>query len=472
MMPKPATKIIATIGPATSNAKAISGLLKEGVSIFRLNFSHGSFEIHGTIIELIRQISRRLEIPVGIMQDLPGPKIRVGEIPGNGIELRIGQEITLDCGKKSESPQNIPVQYNLFCRDVRMGNTIYMNDGAIRLKALKVQGTKVRCLVEAGGLITSHKGINLPGTKISTSSLTPYDRKCVKFGIERKVDFMAMSFVRSGDDVTRLRKLINSLGGNQFIIAKIEKQEAIERIDEILKATDGIMVARGDLGIEIPIAKVPVLQKELIGRCNHVGVPVITATQVLESMINSPRPTRAEATDAANAVLDGSDALMLSGETAVGLYPLEAVKTLSGILLETEKSRKPVFHRRGEGQRRPEVAACLARAVCESAHDLEIQVIATPTRSGHTARLISRFRPKAKIVAFSEHESTLAHLLLSWGVETLPVNQNLTMDKLVLEIKRLLLKNSLAQKGQRIIVTAGSPGSRAGETNLMMVESI
>jgi pyruvate kinase len=393
-------------------------------------------------------------------------------MPPGGIELRRGQEVTLNCGIKTYSQGEIPVHYPAFCRDVKRGDHIYINDGAIRLHALAVKGLRVRCRVEIGGPLSSNKGINLPGTKISAPTLTPRDKECVKFGIAHKVDFIAMSFVRSGDDLKSLRRFVERNDGDQFIVAKIEKREAIDDFDNILRHANGIMIARGDLGIELPIEQVPGVQKELIARCNRAGRPVITATQVLESMTYNPRPTRAEATDAANAILDGADALMLSGETAVGSFPVEAVKTLKAIAQETEKRLNHRFPSIFGNGRPNEVAESLARAVCESAYDLGIRLIAAPTRTGHTAQLISCFRPNARIVAFSQNSATRQHLLLSWGVESVAIDQRLQFDELMNRVKRTLLEQGMARRGERIIITAGSPGSAAGETNLMVVERL
>ena len=465
-----ATKIIATLGPATSSEKMIINLIEAGANIFRLNFSHGDFNSHEQSIKIIRRTSTKTGIPVGILLDLPGPKIRVGEIPNNRIELKKGQKIVLNCHPTAKISNDIMVNYSNLSRDVKSGNSIYLDDGAIRLKVTSVKDTRISCNVEIGGVLSSHKGVNLPGIKVSIKSLTDYDRKCVRFGVKHKVDFIAMSFVRSADDIKTLNKLVGSLGGDQFIIAKIEKQEAINDLDNILKLTDGIMVARGDLGVEIPIEQVPGVQKNLIARCNTAGLPVITATQVLDSMVKNPRPTRAEASDAANAVIDGTDALMLSQETAIGNYPVEAVRMLKAIAFETEKRTEPDF---GEDipDLYPDVAECVARSVCETAMELNVKIIATPTRSGHTARLISRFKPPAMIVAFSQIHSTRMQLLLSRGVNPLPINQKLPFDKLLAEIKKILVAKDLVKAGESIVITAGSPHSRAGMTNLMVVET-
>jgi pyruvate kinase len=467
-----ATKIIATIGPATAGSQKIARLIKTGVNIFRLNFSHGDFDFHGRMIMAIRAQSRALGIPVGIMQDLPGPKIRVGSLPAGGIDLRPGNEVTLDCSVAEGSRHEIPIGYRAFCRDIRRGDHIYINDGAIRLEALKVRGERVACRVEIGGQLTSHKGVNLPGARISAPTFTRRDRECVRFGIAHDVDFIAMSFVRSGDDIRSLRRFIEKNGGGQFIVAKIEKREAIDDFEAVLRNTDGVMIARGDLGIEVPIERVPGIQKELIARCNCAGRPVITATQMLESMTHNPRPTRAEATDAANAILDGADALMLSGETAAGEYPVESVAMLKAIAHETEKKLKPCLPEIGDRTGGENVAECLARSVSESAYVLGIHVIAAPTRSGHTARLISRFRPNARIIAFSQYTRTRQQLLLSWGVEPLAVDQRLPFADLLDRVRRSLRESGIARRGDRVIITAGSPSSRAGETNLMVVEIV
>jgi pyruvate kinase len=467
-----ATKIIATVGPASSDSSAIARLIRAGVNIFRLNFAHGDFKTHGRVIQTIRGESHRLGISVGILQDLPGPKIRLGTLPEGGIDFRRGARVILCCAGKAVYPDEVPVQYSAFCKDVKPGNHIYIDDGAVRLEAKKVIGPRVFCEVEIGGTVTSHKGINLPGVKISAPTFTRFDKECAEFGIRHKVDFMALSFVRNAVDIKALLKFVENRNGDQFIIAKIEKREAIDDFDNILSYTDGVMVARGDLGIELPIEQVPGIQKDLIHRCNRAGVPVITATQVLESMTTSPRPTRAEATDAANAVLDGTDALMLSGETAVGHYPVEAVKTLKAIAGATEQGLRPKLLRRGDFHDGGDVASALARAVCESAIDLGIKLIAAPTRSGHTARLISRFRPTSRIIAFSQYHSTRMHLLLSWGVESFAIDHRLPFDELLARIKARLLEEKLASRNERIIVTAGSPNSIAGETNLMVVERI
>jgi pyruvate kinase len=467
-----ATKIIATLGPTTSSEKSIRGLIKAGVDIFRLNFSHGDLPSHAILLKRIKRASSKLRAPVGTMMDLPGPKIRIGEIHSDRIELKRGDRVILKSGGRSSNDGEIPVNYRNLHRDLRKGNAIFINDGAVKLTVQKITGARITTTVDVGGIITSHKGINIPGVGLSTPSLTGYDRQCVKFGIKEKFDFLAMSFVRKADDVKSLRRLVKSLGGDQFIIAKIEKREAIDSIDGILEQADGVMVARGDLGVEIPIEEVPGVQKLLIDECVYAGVPVITATQVLDSMVHNPRPTRAEAADAANAVLDGTDALMLSQETAIGDYPVEAVRILKAIAFESEKKLQIRSFIGGKKGSISDIADCVARSVCETVEILSVNIIAAPTRTGHTARLISRYRPSAKIIALSENHSTRNHLLLSWGVQSMEINQRLPFDRLILEIKKKLTERKIARPGEKIVITAGSPGSEAGKTNLMLVETI
>jgi pyruvate kinase len=466
------TKIIATLGPASSTKSVINKLLRAGVDIFRLNLSHGDFDSHRLLIENIREVARSLDSRTGIMLDLPGPKIRIGRLDSEPVVLKKGEIVTLKSGPGKKEDTCIPVNYPAIQNTVKRGSTIFINDGAVKLTVKKILRERVECRVEVGGEIGSNKGINIPGGSFAAGAITPYDRKCVKFGVNHNVDFIAMSFVRKAEDLKRLKRFLKRSGGNQFIIAKIEKPEAIDNFDSILMEADGIMLARGDLGIEIPIEKVPRVQKEILTRCNSAGVPVITATQVLDSMVKNPRPTRAEAADAANAILDKTDALMLSQETAIGKYPVEAVKTLRNIICETEEilDTGPIDIK--ESGKSIRVADCVARSVVETARDLNIKIIVTPTRSGHTARLISRYRPRAKILAISENNKTERDLILSWGVDCIPMNQRLELSKLIRKVRKLLLEKKYAKRGDKFIITSGSPVSHAGDTNVMVVETI
>jgi pyruvate kinase len=466
------TKIIATLGPASSTKSVINKLLRAGVDIFRLNLSHGDFDSHRLLIKNIREVSKSLDLRIGIMLDLPGPKIRIGRLDSEPVVLKKGEIITLKSGPGKKEDACIPVKYPAIQNTVKRGSTIFINDGAVKLTVKRILKERVECRVEVGGEIGSNKGINIPGGSFAAGAITPYDRKCVKFGVNHNVDFIAMSFVRKAEDLKRLKRFLKRSRGNQFIIAKIEKPEAIDNFDNILMETDGIMLARGDLGIEIPIEKVPRVQKEVLTRCNSVGVPVITATQVLDSMVKNPRPTRAEAADAANAILDKTDALMLSQETAIGKYPVEAVKTLRKIIGETEEILDTGLIDIKESGKSVRVADCVARSVVETARDLNIKIIVTPTRSGHTARLISRYRPRAKILAISENKKTERDLILSWGVDCIPMNQRLELSNLIRKVRRLLLEKKYAKRGDKFIITSGSPVSHAGDTNVMVVETI
>ncbi len=465
-----ATKIIATLGPASSSKSTIKKLIENGVNIFRLNLSHGDFASHDLLIKNIRGVSKALKIRTGIMIDLPGPKIRVGKLAGDPFLLKRGDIVYLKSASAAGDTAVIPVDFRGIHKIVKKGASIFINDGAVKLIVKKISNHIVECRVDVGGEIGSRKGINIPGGEFSASTITNHDRECVRFGIERHVDFFAMSFVRKAGDLKALRRLVKKEKGSQFLISKIEKPEAIDDFDNILAETDGVMLARGDLGIEIPIEKVPIVQKQLLAKCNFAGVPVITATQVLDSMVKNPRPTRAEAADAANAVLDKTDALMLSQETAIGKYPVETVRTLRNIIIEAEK----ILETRvlNESYQNPTIADCVARSVVETARDLNIKTIVTPTRSGHTARLISKYRPGAKILALSNNEKTCNDLILSWGIDSILMDHRLDLTVLINRVRKMLVKEKYARSGEKFIITSGSPISKAGETNIMVVETI
>jgi pyruvate kinase len=465
-----AAKIIATLGPASSSKSLIRKLISAGVDIFRLNLSHGDFDSHSKLIKNIRRAADELDTAAGIMADLPGPKIRIGQLEDGPLTLKRRDTIILKSAATTKGGDFIPVDFRDIHKMAKKGTEIFINDGAVKLLVKSISEKAVECRVKVGGEVGSRKGINIPGGKFPSRALTRHDKDCVKFGIENKVDFIALSFVRKGSDLKTLRRLIKREGGSQFLIAKIEKPEAIDEFDNILDETDGVMIARGDLGIEIPIEKVPIVQKDLLSRCNSAGVPVITATQVLESMVKNPRPTRAEAADAANAILDKTDALMLSQETAIGKYPVESVRTLRDIVYETEKILKTGGYNIDDDSL--EIADCVARSVVETARDLKIKVIVAPTRSGRTARLIARYRPRAKVLALSDNDKTGKDLMLSWGIESIQMDHGLELAKLIKRVRDLLLKKKYSRIGDKFIITSGSPISDAGETNLMVVETV
>ncbi|MBU2498119.1 MAG: pyruvate kinase, partial [Proteobacteria bacterium] len=407
------TKIVCTIGPASDSPDIIAALIQAGMSVARLNFSHGTRHEHGEKIRMIRKVSEDLKRPIAILQDLAGPKIRVGKIPEPGIRLEPGETFVLTSQEVIGTKQGVTVSYPNLPREVKTGDTILLADGFMEVFVKEVTGSEIACQVVTGGTLTSHKGVNLPVGTIQAPALTEKDRADLLFGLENGVDYVALSFVRRAEDLREVKAHILERKMDTPVIAKIEKHEAILNIDEIMAVSDGIMVARGDLGVEIPLEKVPYLQKELIRKANTIGKPVITATQMLRSMVDSPRPTRAEAADVANAVLDGTDAVMLSEETAIGSYPVEAVRFMARIIESTEENFPHSRYLKLVPQK--EISESVAHASCVLADHLDAAAIIATTQSGLTARHISRFRPARPILALSPHRTTVRKLTLSWG---------------------------------------------------------
>jgi pyruvate kinase len=467
------TKIVCTIGPASRSPEMLERLIEAGMDVARLNFSHGTPRQHLQDFRNITRGARRLGRVVGILQDLPGPKIRTGRFPNREVELSAGKKFSLWSRRVMGDDSRVQVNYKGLPNDVKKGTRIFLSDGNLELKVEKTTPTEVHCQVVVGGILKEHQGVNVPGVRLNVDAFTPRDRQYLLLGLKAGFDFVALSFVREAGEVRRAKRFAASQGKEAFFIAKIEKHEALRNLDEIIEAADGVMVARGDLGIEIPLAEVPAAQKMIIDRCNRVGKPVITATQILESMIEHPRPTRAEVTDIANAILEGSDALMLSAETASGSYPVEAVKVLNQVAAATE--RKPISCQlAGEGARSPHhrIADNLSLFACEMASNLGAKIIAAPTRTGRTARMVSRFRPHTPIVALTATPRIQRELSLSFGVIPLKVRKGLSFDRLLQETKSILKENGLAKGGDRVVFLAGSPHSEAGETNLMLVEEM
>ena len=461
------TKIIATVGPATESPAMIRQLIKAGVNIFRLNFSHGEPEHHAEVAKTIRKAADDAGVNIAILQDLPGPKIRIGKLPDGKVELKEGKQVILTTSAKAQAGK-IPVNYKNLNKDLKPGRTIFLDDGELQLKALKISGDDIICEVLTGGILKEKKGLNLPGTSLTVKTPTATDLKLLEFGLGIDVDLVALSFVRTADDIIRAKRFLQKQGKHKFIISKIEKFEALDNIDEIIEQSDGIMVARGDLGVEIPIENVPGAQRMIISKCNQAGKPVITATQMLDSMIERPSPTRAEATDVANAVINGADAVMLSGETAVGKYPIKAVEYLMKIAMEAEKfAHWKKYERSGRS-----ITDTISRAAASAAEELEVAVILTPTRSGRTGFFVSRFRPRCPIIAFTSSHATYKELTLAWGVEAYLINQDLPFQDMVRQMKAAVVNHGIACPGNYAIITAGSPDSQAGQTNLMMVEKI
>ncbi len=466
----PKTKIVCTLGPASATRDSIGSLIEAGLNVARINFSHGTHEQHAQTIALVRDLARELKRPVAILGDLQGPRIRIGVL-SQPLQLVPGREVIL-AHEGEEEAGDIPVTYTQLSHDVSAGSRILINDGLLELKVLQVLGKRVRCEVVFGGELKSNKGINLPGIAVSAPSITEKDRADVAFAVEQDLDYIALSFVRRAEDLWQLRGLVPS---SMMIVAKVEKDVALNNIETIVAASDAIMVARGDLGVELPFERVPVAQKQIIALCNRMGRPVITATQMLESMITHPRPTRAEASDVANAILDGTDAVMLSAETAAGAYPRLAVEAMQRIIVEIEQ-RSKLDSANKEKRRMPdhkhEVAEAIASAVSAAVKMLHAPAIVCFTKSGSTARVVSSMRPAVTVVACTDLEKTYRQLALVWGVvpELVPRKDN--YEELVIEGLAAVRRLNLADPGDHIVVTAGVPFDTPGTTNFMRVETV
>lgn len=473
------TKIVATVGPSSWDEPMLHTLILEGVNVFRLNFSHAKHDQAAQTIALIRKLADETGQTVGILQDLQGPRIRVGNVEGT-LLLEPGKEIILSIEDfVATSSDRIPVDYEGLPNDVHIGDRILLDEGLMELVVLGTSPQAVHCNVVTGGKLTSHKGINVPNVTLGVPTITDKDKEDLRFGLAQGVDFVAISFVRHAQDIIDMRQLIKEYSNdvNQLelplVFAKIEKHEAITYFDEILQEVDGIMVARGDLGVEMPTEQIPVLQKMMIKKCRIIGKPVITATQMLDSMIRNPRPTRAEATDVANAILDGTDATMLSGETASGLYPKEAVRMMSQIALTTEqevlfKSPEYLIHYDSADS----VTDAISQAVCDIARELPAQAILILTTSGFTARMIARNRPHAPIYVATVHERINRRMALVWGAQPFLTEFHENSSTLFELAEIGLLQKGVVKEGDRVVVTGGVPAGRVGQTNLIKVHTI
>ena len=464
------TKIVATLGPATSSQEKIRKLVKAGVNVFRLNFSHGTHQDHGRLIGIIKKIRNDLIKPVAILQDLSGPKIRVGIIAEPPMELKVGDELILNAKIKRSRQNEIPLNYPGFADDVKVKDHLLLADGSIELVIKRIVSPKVFCKVVLGGNLTSGKGINYPGGSFNIPALTKKDIGDLKFGLRNGIDMVALSFVKSVEDIQKLRRTFKSVKRSVPIIAKIEKHEAIKNFLDILKAVDGIMVARGDLGLEIPSEQIPMVQKKLIRLANINGKPVITATQMLLSMVNSPRPTRAEITDVANAILDGTDAVMLSEETAVGDYPLKVVEVMSRIAIETEKNYPYYSHmidNRNDGKQ--DIPQAISRSAARLAQELDAKLIICPTMSGFTARMISRFRPKAPIYALTPNVNIYHQLVLMWNTIPRIFPMERLTNKLIPNALDKAHEDKILKERDDYVITAGFPFGEGVRTNLIKV---
>ncbi len=467
----PNTKIVCTIGPACDTPDRIRTLIEKGMNVARLNFSHGSHAEHLDKIRTIRSVSEDMGRSIAILQDLCGPKIRVGKVKDPGIQLKAGERLILTSEDILGEGNRVSVSYKPLPSEVKQGDIILLADGMMELVVTKTGATDIECDVVIGGTLTSNKGINLPSGTIKAPSLTDKDRLDLAFGIEEGVDFIALSFVRSAEDVLELKEIIRKAGKNIPVVAKIEKHEAIRNIDDILAATDVVMVARGDLGVEIPLEKVPEFQKMLVRKANEKGKPVIVATQMLRSMVDSPRPTRAEANDVANAVLDGADAVMLSEETASGRYPFEAVEYMAKIARSAEENYPHERHLKLKDTDST-VSQSVAYASCVLAEHLHASAIVASTKSGFTAKQISRFRPSSRIVALSPDKEALRGLALCWGCFPGLVAVPKDTDDMIEKVAESAVESGWVKKGDLIVITAGHPVWVEGTTNMMKVKRI
>ncbi|AMQ17987.1 pyruvate kinase [Thermococcus peptonophilus] len=476
-LPGQKTKIIATLGPASLNEKTITAMVRAGMSVARINFAHGDLKQHEKSIKLVRRVSERLNRPVAILGDLPGVKIRVGEIEGGSVTLRRWQTVTLTTRDVIGNEAVIPVEFKDFPKLVSKGDVIYLSDGFIALRVEEVQEQDVVCKVLVGGTLFSRKGINIPKARLAIEAITKKDLEFLEFSLEHGVDAVGISFVGSAYDILKARRFIEERNGRLFLIAKIERPDAVRNFDEILRAADGVMVARGDLGVEMPIEKLPILQKKLIYKANCTGKPVITATQMLESMTHEKLPTRAEVTDVANAILDGTDAVMLSEETAVGKYPVETVRMMAKIAKTTEAYRDSKWAERtvewkmselrGVRQAKGTIKDAITRSIIEALNSIDIKYILTPTRTGQTARLIARFKPKQWVLAFVTDEWVKNTLMFSYGVYPFLVED--TSEE---EILRMITGLGLVNEGDTVLLTKGTPIGKTAGTNTIRIFNV
>ena len=467
------TKIVCTIGPATGSAAVIDKLIRAGMNVARFNLSHGTYSEHARHIQTIRDVSHRLAIPVATIIDLPGPKYRTGKLKDGRATLNEGAQVVLTTRQIGGDDNAIPVNLATLSKDVKVGDTILLDDGAMQLKVLAKQDTDVSCRVMIGGILTEGRGLVVPGMRISGSFITNTLRECIVFTIKQQPDYLALSFVSKATDLISVRAILHENDADIPVIAKIERGVAVEEFDSILIDSDGIMIARGDLGVDIPLEKIPLVQKEIIKKCNKVGKPVITATQMLESMVNAPRPTRAEVTDVANAIFDGTDAIMLSGETSIGKYPVQAVKMMTRIAKEAEDvlPYKQILSESGGWPER-KTDELISYSACHTAHSLEAAALVAFTQSGSTAGRVSRYRPRMPILAISPSTTVVGRLLLRWGVYPFQIDGASSVEDLFATGAKLSKELGLAKTGDLIVITGGIPVGVTGSTNLLKVEQL
>ncbi|MFA0814681.1 MAG: pyruvate kinase [Anaerofustis sp.] len=467
------TKVVCTLGPATDDESVLETIILAGMDVARLNFSHGTHEEQQKRVDAVKKLRDKHNKPVALMLDTKGPEIRIKQFAKGSILLAAGDSFTLRCDDVVGDETKVSVTYPNLCREIRSGTTILIDDGLIQLIVKEIKDTEIRCIVQNGGELKNNKSLNIPDAKIQLPSLTDKDISDLKFAIENEMDFIAASFVRNADDVLTMRGVLEENGGSNIkIISKIENREGVNNIDSILDLCDGIMVARGDLGVEIPAEEVPIVQKHIIRKCNSAGKPVITATQMLDSMIRNPRPTRAEVGDVANAIFDGTDAVMLSGETAAGKYPTEAVETMVRISLMAESNLETDAHFSKKFKGETTVTNTIGYTSCAAAEALSAKAIFTPTSSGYTARTISKFRPNARIIAVMDKPWVQRQLSLSWGVESILLPECNVFEQLLHDSLIIATERRYVNEGDLVVITAGLPINVAGTTNMIRVETV
>ncbi|MGN9056213.1 pyruvate kinase [Bariatricus sp. HCP28S3_A7] len=463
------TKIICTLGPSTDKEGVLETLIQEGMDVARFNFSHGSHREQKERLIKLQEIRERLGRPVAALLDTKGPEIRIRTFKEGKVELVEGQEFTLTSEDIEGTNEKVSVTYEDLYKDLKPGDSVLIDDGLIGLEVVSIEGKEIHCVVKNGGMVSDRKGVNLPGVDVNMPFISPKDKEDILFGIREGFDFIAASFTRTAEDVAEIRKILYENGGADIgIIAKIENQQGVNNIDRIIEAADGIMIARGDMGVEIPLEDVPVIQKEIIAKVYNAGKQVITATQMLDSMIKNPRPTRAETTDVANAIYQGTSAIMLSGETAAGKYPVEALKTMVRIAVRTESDipYNELFSVRKKEEKK-DMTTAISHATCMTAIDMDAKAIITVTKSGHTARMVSRFRPGCPIVGCTSDMRTCRKLNLSWGISPILIKEEYSMEILFLHATEAAEREGFVQEGDVAILTAGVPVGHPGKTNLI-----
>ncbi len=468
------TKIVATLGPASSDKEVITNLIEAGANVLRLNFSHGTHDDHLERIQTIRQISVEKDYHVALLQDLQGPKIRIGLMKDGGVEIVPGQELIITTDEIEGDNKKVSTVYKEIVNDVGPGDSILIDDGNIELETISASGSEVVTKVKHGGILKSRKGINLPDTNVSAPSLTEKDRRDLEFGLAQDIDWIALSFVRRADDIREIKKIISDAGSKAKVVAKIEKPEALKNIDEIIEVTDALMVARGDLGVEIPMHEVPLWQKIMVKRCNQAAKPVIIATQMMESMIENPRPTRAETNDVANAVLDGADALMLSAESAAGKFPVEAVNKMSETIKAVETTADSIYNKYYDREFESSTRAndLLIRGACRLAENTSARALVCMTKSGYTGYRTAMHRSRSEIYLFTNNEKLLKQMCLVWGVKTFIYDSKENIDDTLTEIEHKLVESGNLKPGDIFINTASMPAHWEGHTNMMKIQMV